>query len=241
MFEPWKVWGLILSGLLSRPSAGVPGQSRFTGIPHLQGGHWSGKCQGNLIFLQGQGKVRELVREILNTKKVRERSGNFTNLAQSMCYSRYFDYLKCEESVDFFSRLLKTHENLLILEQSVPRNYLRILFFFIYRIRVVHFSELVKGIRHLLAVIRKIGRKKAVFWSVKNWIWSEKSQWKVREFWFCMRVATLIHYAIFRDAGSILGKCLRHVRTNEPQHDKTNKMTCAPSLIRVLAVRSVGS
>ena len=31
--------------------------------------------QGNLIFLQGQGKVREfckLVREILNTKKVRE-------------------------------------------------------------------------------------------------------------------------------------------------------------------------
>ena len=40
-----------------------------------QGGHWSGKSQGNLIFLQGQGKVREfskLVREILNTKKVRE-------------------------------------------------------------------------------------------------------------------------------------------------------------------------
>ena len=33
-------------------------------------------------------------------------------------------------------------------------------------------------------------------------------------------------YAIFRDAGSILGKCLSHVRTNEPQHDKTNKMTC---------------
>ena len=31
--------------------------------------------KGNLIFLQGQGKVREfckLVREILNTKKVRE-------------------------------------------------------------------------------------------------------------------------------------------------------------------------
>ena len=45
-------------------------------LPYIsQGGHWSGKSQGNLIFLQGQGKVREfckLVREILNTKKVRE-------------------------------------------------------------------------------------------------------------------------------------------------------------------------
>ena len=41
-----------------------------------EGGHWSRKSQGNLIFLQGQGKVREffrLVREILNTKKVREK------------------------------------------------------------------------------------------------------------------------------------------------------------------------
>ena len=45
----------------------------------VQGGHWSGKSQGNLIFLQGQGKVREfckLLREILNTKKVGEKSGN---------------------------------------------------------------------------------------------------------------------------------------------------------------------
>ena len=49
------------------------------------GGHWSGKSQGNLIFLQGQGKVREfskLVREILNTKKVKEKSGNFMILAK---------------------------------------------------------------------------------------------------------------------------------------------------------------
>ena len=54
---------------------------------HGQGGHWSGKSQGNLIFLQGQGKVGEfckLVREILNTKKVREKSGNFVILAQNM-------------------------------------------------------------------------------------------------------------------------------------------------------------
>ena len=62
-----------------------------------QGGHWSGKSQGNLIFLQGQGKVREfckLVREIFNTKKVREKSGNFIILAQNMCCSRCFDYVK---------------------------------------------------------------------------------------------------------------------------------------------------
>ena len=65
--------------------------------------------QGKLIFLQGQGKVREfskLVREILNTKKVREKSGNFIIMAQNMCCSRYFDYLKCEKSVDLFSRSL---------------------------------------------------------------------------------------------------------------------------------------
>ena len=62
---------------------------------------------------------------------------------------------------------------------------------FICRIREVHFSELVKGICHLLAVRRQIGCKTAVFWSVKNWIWSGKSQWKVKEFCFCMRVATL--------------------------------------------------
>ena len=36
--------------------------------------------QGNLFFLQGQGKVREfckMVREIRKSSKVREKSGNF--------------------------------------------------------------------------------------------------------------------------------------------------------------------
>ena len=45
-----------------------------------QGAHPSGKSQGNLIFLQGQGKVREfckMVREIRKSSKVREKSGNF--------------------------------------------------------------------------------------------------------------------------------------------------------------------
>ena len=73
----------------------------------IQGGHWSGKSQGNSIFLQGQGKVREfckLVREILNTKKVREKSGNFIILAQNMYCSRYFDYLKCEKRVFSLAR-----------------------------------------------------------------------------------------------------------------------------------------
>ena len=40
--------------------------------------------------------------------------------------------------------------------------------YFICRIREVHFSELVKGICHLLAARRQIGRKTTVFWSVKN-------------------------------------------------------------------------
>ena len=41
----------------------------------LQGAHPSGKSQGNLVFLQGQGKVREfckMVREIRKSSKVRE-------------------------------------------------------------------------------------------------------------------------------------------------------------------------
>ena len=53
----------------------------------MQGGHWSGKSQGNLIFLQGQEKVREfckLVREILNIKKVSEKSGNFIIWAKNI-------------------------------------------------------------------------------------------------------------------------------------------------------------
>ena len=103
---------------------------------YVQGGHWSRKSQRNLIFLQGQGKVREfckLVREILNTKKVSEKSGNFIILAQNMCCSRYFDYLKCEmwKKCWFFLSLASlawNYENLLSLEHSVPRNYLRILF-----------------------------------------------------------------------------------------------------------------
>ena len=39
-----------------------------------------GENQGNLFFLQGQGKVREfckMVREIRKSSKVREKSGNF--------------------------------------------------------------------------------------------------------------------------------------------------------------------
>ena len=56
-------------------------------VSFLHGGHWSGKSQGNLIFLQGQGKVREcckLVRKILSTKKIREKSANFIILAKNI-------------------------------------------------------------------------------------------------------------------------------------------------------------
>ena len=77
-----------------------------------------------------------------------------------MCCRRYFDYLK---SADVFSRSLRSLEamNLLILEHSVPRNYFRILF--VELGGGVHFSEPVKGICHLSAVRRQIGRKTAVF------------------------------------------------------------------------------
>ena len=67
--------------------------------------------QGNFKYQESQGKVREV-----------------HNFGQNMCCNRYFDYLK---SVDFFlslALLAWIYENLLILEHSVPRNYLRILF-----------------------------------------------------------------------------------------------------------------
>ena len=44
-------------------------------IPHIQDAQPSGKSQGNLIFLQGQGKVREfckMVRENRKSSKVME-------------------------------------------------------------------------------------------------------------------------------------------------------------------------
>ena len=52
----------------------------FIPVLSFQGAHWSEKSQGNLFFLQGQGKVREfckMVREIRKSSKVREKSGNF--------------------------------------------------------------------------------------------------------------------------------------------------------------------
>ena len=54
---------------------------------------------GSFFFLQGQGKVEEFckwVREILNTEKVREKSGNLIILAQNnVGCSRYFVHFKC--------------------------------------------------------------------------------------------------------------------------------------------------
>ena len=55
-------------------------QTVWTLLEQSQGAHPSGKSQGNLFFLQGQGKVREfckMVREILKSSKVSEKSGNF--------------------------------------------------------------------------------------------------------------------------------------------------------------------
>ena len=72
----------------------------------IPGAHWSRKSQGNLIFLQGQGKVREfceMVREILNTKKVREKSGKFLILAQNLLGSgRYFIHFEWLKAWYFF-------------------------------------------------------------------------------------------------------------------------------------------
>ena len=59
----------------------------------IQGDHWSGKS-GKFDFSSRSEKsqgILQIGQEILNTKKVREKSGNFIILAQNMCCSRYFD------------------------------------------------------------------------------------------------------------------------------------------------------
>ena len=90
-----------------------------------------------------------------------------------MCYTWYFDYLK---SVDFFSLACWKLWKLVNFRTFCAKKLFKDFICFICRIRGVHFSELVKGICHLSAVRRQIGRKTAVFWSVQNWIWSVKSQ-----------------------------------------------------------------
>ena len=50
---------------------------------------------GNFIILQIQGKIREfckIVREILNTKKVKENSGNIE--PKLFGYDRYFNFFE---------------------------------------------------------------------------------------------------------------------------------------------------
>ena len=183
-----SVWGMILQWVNTiKVSIEIPFATRHrrTGWPlvretsgKLEFSSRSGKSQGILQIGQGIFKYQE------SQGKVRE----FIILAQNMCCSRYFDYLK---NVVFFSRSLELRK-LVDFRTFCAKKLFKDFICFICRIREVHFSELVKGICHLSAARRQIGRKTAVFWSVKNWIWSGKSQWKVRDFCFCLRVATLV-------------------------------------------------
>ena len=159
---------------------------------YLQGGDWSGKSQGNFIFLQGQGKGREfckLVSEILITKTVKE----FHNFGPKYVLYVFWLLEIWKKVIFFFARFARLKLwKLVNFRTFCAKKLFKDFICFICRIREVHFSELVKRICHLLAARRQIGHKTAVFWSVKNWIRSGKSWWKVREFCFCMRVATLI-------------------------------------------------
>ena len=87
--------------------------------------------QGNLIFLQDQGKVGEfckLIREILNTKKVREKSGNFINWAKNIwVVAGILSTFKCLKMLIFFLArfahwiLVKVYNDLL--EYFCPRTF----------------------------------------------------------------------------------------------------------------------
>ena len=98
-----------------------------------QGGHWSEKSQGNLIFLQGQGKVRKFckfVREILNIKKVREKSGNFIIWAKNIwVVVGILSIFKCLKMLIFFltRSIMKVYNDLL--ENVCPRTFKTFLVF----------------------------------------------------------------------------------------------------------------
>ena len=127
-----------------------PIETKFHVEPPWQGGHWSGKSQGNLIFLQGQGKVREfckLVREILNTKKVREKSGNFVILAKICVITGILTTWK----LLIFSLARSKLWKLVYFRTFCAKKLFKDFICFICGIREVHFSELVKGICYLSA------------------------------------------------------------------------------------------
>ena len=74
----------------------------------IQGAHWSGK---SYFFLKDQGKVREfceMIREILNTKKVREIPNFGPNLLGCGRYFIHFEWLKV---LYFFFRSLRIATN----------------------------------------------------------------------------------------------------------------------------------
>ena len=130
--------------------------------------------------------------------------------------------------LDLISRSLHYKMSLVFNERGVSNKHCLLPFFisFFCRIREVQIGELVKRICHLSAARRQIGRKTAVFWSVKNWIWSGKSQWKVREFSFCMRVATL-------PRSDILFPYQPHIKfwkKKKNNNNKINKTSYLPSL-----------
>ena len=76
-----------------------------------------------------------------------------------MCSSRYFDYLKCEKKCLFFlslALLARSYENFVNFRTFSAKKLFKDFICFIYRIREVHFSKLVKGICHLSAVRRHL-------------------------------------------------------------------------------------
>ena len=140
-----------------------------------QGGHWSGKSQESLIFLQGQGKVGEfckLVREFLNTKKVREKSGNFIIWAKNIWVVAGILSILSVRKCQYFSRSLCSLDTIksLFYYDLLEKNFLNVLVFWI-----LELGNYTKRICHLSAARREKGRKNSVFWSGKKRIWPGKS------------------------------------------------------------------
>ena len=104
----------------------------FSGWPLIR------KSQGNFIFLQGQGIVREfckMVREILNTKKRQGKVWEFPNFGPKLFGSgRYFIRLERLKPCNFFFFFLlasltwQYKELLFILENVCPKTLKHLIF-----------------------------------------------------------------------------------------------------------------
>ena len=138
-----------------------------------------------------------MIREILNTKKVREKSGNFLILAQNcLIFAGILSICSYWKPCNFF--FLTRFAQTAFLQVNVHfrdcllKNF-KIFYFLIEQLGLyILFNALKMELIFYQFQDEEKSVKFSAVWSWKNRIWSGKSQWEVREFCLWLRMATLL-------------------------------------------------